>query len=69
MNPVMVVAGTRPEAIKLSPVIKWLQKLKVDTIFTWSGQHYDYELGRVFFKQVDLPGPYANLDIIGWKPR
>jgi len=63
MNPVMVVAGTRPEAIKLSPVIKWLQKLKVDMIFTWSGQHYDYELSRVFFEQLDLPEPDVNLNV------
>ena len=63
MNPVMVIAGTRPETIKLSPVIKWLQKLRVDTIFTWSGQHYDYELGKVFFKQLDLPEPDVNLDV------
>jgi len=39
MNSVMLIAGTRPEAIKLSPVIKWLQKLKVDMIFTWSEKH------------------------------
>lgn len=63
MNPVMVVAGTRPEAIKLSPVIKWLQKLKVDMIFTWSGQHYGYELSRVFFEQLDLPEPDVNLNV------
>jgi len=63
MNPVMVVAGTRPEAIKLSPVIRWLQKLRIDTIFTWSGQHYDYELSRVFFEQLDLPEPDVNLDV------
>jgi UDP-N-acetylglucosamine 2-epimerase (non-hydrolysing) len=63
MNPVMVVAGTRPEAIKLSPVIKWLQKLKLDTIFTWSGQHYDYELSEVFFKQLGLPEPDVNLNV------
>lgn len=59
----MVVAGTRPEAIKLSPVIKWLQKLRVDMIFVWSGQHYDYELSRVFFKQLSLPEPDVNLDV------
>jgi len=63
MNPVMVVAGTRPEAIKLSPVIKWLQKLEVDMVFTWSGQHYDYELGKVFFEQFDLPEPDVNLGV------
>jgi len=63
MNSVMVVAGTRPEAIKLSPVIKWLQKLKVDMIFTWSGQHYDYALSEVFFRQLGLPDPDVNLDV------
>lgn len=63
MNPVMVIAGTRPEAIKLSPVINWLQKLRMDTIFTWSGQHYDYELSKVFFKQLGLPEPDVNLDV------
>jgi len=63
MNPVMVVAGTRPEAIKLSPVIKWLQKLQVNMIFVWSGQHYDYELSRVFLEQLGLPEPDVNLNI------
>ena len=63
MVPIMVVAGTRPEAIKLSPVIQWLQKLRVDTVLVWSGQHYDYELSKVFFKQLDLPEPDVNLHV------
>jgi UDP-N-acetylglucosamine 2-epimerase (non-hydrolysing) len=63
MVPIMVVAGTRPEAIKLSPVIQWLQKLRVDTVLAWSGQHYDYELSEVFFKQLDLPRPDVDLHV------
>ena len=63
MAPIMVVAGTRPEAIKLSPLIQSLQKLGVDTILAWSGQHYDYELSEVFFKQLDLPKPDVNLHV------
>lgn len=59
----MVVAGTRPEAIKLSPLVKWLKRLKVDFVFVWSGQHYDYELSQVFFEQLGLPKPDANLGI------
>lgn len=62
-NSVLVVAGTRPEAIKLSPVFKWLQKLKVNTIFVWSGQHYDYELSKIFFEELRLPDPDLNLDV------
>ncbi len=59
----MVVAGTRPEAIKLAPVIKALDKLKIDYVFIWSGQHYDYEMSRVFFEQLGLPDPEEDLDI------
>lgn len=63
MNRILLVAGTRPEVIKLSPLIKWLRKLKVDFIFVWSGQHYDYELSKVFFEKLGLPEPDINLDI------
>jgi UDP-N-acetylglucosamine 2-epimerase (non-hydrolysing) len=60
---IMIVAGTRPEAIKLAPVIWWLDRLGVEYIFVWSGQHYDYELSRVFFEQLGLPKPVLDLDV------
>jgi UDP-N-acetylglucosamine 2-epimerase (non-hydrolysing) len=62
-RPVMIVAGTRPEAIKLAPVVWWLDRLGVDYVFVWSGQHYDYELSRVFFEQLGLPEPALDLDV------
>jgi UDP-N-acetylglucosamine 2-epimerase (non-hydrolysing) len=63
VDPILVVAGTRPEVIKLSPIIKQLRKLKVDVIFVWSGQHYDYRLSDVFFEELHLPKPDINLNI------
>ena len=63
MNTIMIVAGTRPEVIKLSPIIKWLQRMRVDFVFAWSGQHYDYELNKIFFEQLGLPDPDINFDI------
>lgn len=62
-GPIMIVAGTRPEAIKLSPVIEWLDRLKMDYIFVWSGQHYDYEMSKVFFEQLRLPEPDIDLNV------
>jgi UDP-N-acetylglucosamine 2-epimerase (non-hydrolysing) len=62
-RPIMIVAGTRPEAIKLAPVIWSLDKLGVDYVFVWSGQHYDYEMSRVFFDQLGLPDPDLDLDV------
>jgi len=37
-----IVLGTRPEIIKLAPLIKKLGKKRCSVIFT--GQHFDYEL-------------------------
>jgi UDP-N-acetylglucosamine 2-epimerase (non-hydrolysing) len=59
----MIVAGTRPEAIKITPIIWWLNYLGVDYVFVWSGQHYDYEMSRIFFEQLNLPEPGEYLDI------
>jgi len=62
-NPVMIVAGTRPEAIKLAPVIEWMSRLGLSYVFVWSGQHYDYEMSRVFFEQLGIPEPDEDLDV------
>jgi len=59
----MVVGGTRPEAIKLSPVVERLESLGADYLFVWSGQHYDYEMSRIFFDQLNLRKPDRNLDV------
>jgi len=63
MTELLIVAGTRPEAIKMAPVIDQLQKLRVDFRLVWSGQHYDHEMSRAFFEQLDLPKPDDNLNI------
>lgn len=51
------IFGTRPEIIKLSPVIK--QCIKRDTPFfcVHTGQHYSYEMDGIFFKELGLPAP------------
>lgn len=52
---IAIVTGTRPEIIKLAPIIKRLRKGNRNVIF--SGQHYDFELGLRFFKELQLPSP------------
>jgi UDP-N-acetylglucosamine 2-epimerase (non-hydrolysing) len=65
MGRLLLVAGTRPEAIKIAPIVERLQKLKVDFVFVWSGQHYDYEMSRRFFEELGLPNADYNLDVKG----
>lgn len=56
MIKVVTLVGTRPEIIKLSTSIKKFQKYFQHTLIH-SGQHYDYELSEVFFKDLNLKKP------------
>ncbi len=60
---VLVVAGTRPEIIKLSPVIRAFEKKNVDFKLIATGQHYDFELFWRFLEELELPQPEENLDV------
>jgi len=62
-KPIMIIAGTRPEIIKLAPAIWSFEKLGVEYVFVWSGQHYDYEMSYVFFEQLGLREPDLDLDV------
>jgi UDP-N-acetylglucosamine 2-epimerase (non-hydrolysing) len=58
---VALVLGTRPEIIKLFPIINKLHKKNSAIVFT--GQHYDYELSFQFFKQLGIRKPDYSLKI------
>lgn len=58
-----IILGTRPEIIKMSPVIRSCQKKHADFFILHTGQHYSYEMDRVFFEELGLPMPDFNLDI------
>jgi UDP-N-acetylglucosamine 2-epimerase len=60
---VALVIGTRPQIIKSAPIIKEAGRrgLELDVIHT--GQHYDYEMSKVFFNELGLPDPVVNLGV------
>lgn len=57
------IFGTRPEIIKLSPLIRECQKRKIKFFSIHTGQHYSYKLDKVFFKELNLPSPDYKLYI------
>lgn len=59
---IVVALGTRPEIIKLAPIIKLLGS-RARVVHT--GQHYDAGLSNVFFSAFDLPEPEVQLNIGG----
>ncbi len=59
---VMTIVGTRPEIIRLSSVIKKLDKY-CEHILVHTGQNYDYELNKVFFEDLELRDPDFVLNV------
>ena len=60
---VALVLGTRPEIIKLSPVVEALNALTVSQGIIHTGQHYDREMDSAHFEELCLPQPVTNLKI------
>ncbi|MCF0248184.1 MAG: UDP-N-acetyl glucosamine 2-epimerase [Synergistes sp.] len=60
----MTIAGTRPEIIKLSEIIKKCDKY-FDHILVHTGQNWDYTLNRIFFEDLGLREPDHHLDAVG----
>jgi UDP-N-acetylglucosamine 2-epimerase (non-hydrolysing) len=60
---IAIILGTRPEIIKMSPIIKVLEKENIEFFILHTGQHYSYNMDKVFFEQLKLPQPKYNLRI------
>lgn len=60
---ISIVLGTRPEIIKMSPVIRECKRQALDYFILHTGQHYSYNMDRVFFEELDLPDAKYNLDV------
>jgi len=59
---IISVIGARPQFIKCAPVSKELRKNNFE-ILIHTGQHYDYEMSKLFFDQLEIPEPDYNLGI------
>jgi UDP-N-acetylglucosamine 2-epimerase (non-hydrolysing) len=64
---VMTIVGTRPEIIKLSEVMKELDK-HTNHIIVHTGQNYDYELNELFFEQLNVRNPDYFLEAVKGSP-
>lgn len=60
---IAIVLGTRPEIIKMSPVIRECERMGLDYFVLHTGQHYSYEMDRIFFDELELHQPRYNLDV------
>ena len=60
----ITIIGARPQFIKASALSRLIKKeKKIKEVIIHTGQHYDYEMSNIFFKELNIPKPKYNLDI------
>jgi len=59
----LLVIGTRPQIIKSAPLLKEANRRGFDLDVVHTGQHYDYEMSKVFFNELAMPDPVRNLGV------
>jgi len=67
---VTIVAGARPNFMKIAPIIKAIRKAqssgqKIHYRLVHTGQHYDKKMSGDFFEQLGIPDPDVNLECGG----
>ena len=70
MPKITIIAGARPNFMKIAPIIKAIEKAKfagkeIDFRLVHTGQHYDRKMSGSFFEQLGIPEPHANLEAGG----
>jgi UDP-GlcNAc3NAcA epimerase len=61
---VIIVIGTRPQIIKSAPIIDEAKGYPhIDLLIVHTGQHYDFEMSKEFFNELNLPDPVVNLGV------
>jgi len=58
-----IVVGTRPEIVKMAPLVRACRARGVPCLLLHTGQHYSFEMDGVFFAELDLPAPDVNLEV------
>lgn len=56
------IIGARPQFIKYAALSKELKKTHSDVLIH-TGQHYDYNMNKIFFDELGIPNPDYNLGV------
>lgn len=68
MIKIVTIVGARPQFIKaaaISRVIRSQYGDRIEEVLVHTGQHFDENMSKVFFEELDIPEPKYNLEISG----
>jgi hypothetical protein len=60
---IVSIVGARPQFIKAAPVSEALREAGRQEFLIHTGQHYDYEMSRIFFEELGIAEPDVNLEV------
>lgn len=63
MIKIATIIGTRPEIIKMAPILDQLEKRGINNILIHTGQHYDHEMSQQFFLDLEIKKPDYNIGV------
>lgn len=66
MRHITLIAGARPNFMKIAPLIHAIQKAQqqgrdIHYRLVHTGQHYDHQMSETFFEELNIPQPDVNL--------
>jgi len=60
---IVSVVGARPNFVKIAPLVQQFTERGINHMLVHTGQHYDYDMSKVFFSDLNLPKPDKNLGV------
>ncbi len=65
MKKILLVAGARPNFMKIAPILRSLDRYpdELKGLLVHTGQHYDRNMSQTFFSSLGIPEPDYNLEV------
>lgn len=65
MNKILLVAGARPNFMKIAPILREIERFpkEIKGLLVHTGQHYDHNMSETFFGSLGIKSPDYNLEV------
>ncbi len=57
------IIGARPQFVKMAPMVRALKAFDMEHKVLHTGQHYDYEMSKIFFEELGLTSPHHHFEV------